>query len=321
MYRPDFARIAALGIGRRMGQIGLDLVLGLTPHVLDQPFYLVSSQIVDRLQADRFRVGTQILPARAAIARYWPVTQLSTQSSTQPIPYMPRQFWVWIAIERLPVGHFVIPRRCLWLCHAGELVFEHVAPFVRAIGRGPVPAIEIDDGHRASRAAQAQFVLRRLFRISAGDPVVPLPSRHHAGGTHIQGDVLRVVKGHHPTAAVIADILVEDVVVLVPSLAVAAGGIEVAVAVRVHQIARAQNTGQGTVHSRVCKNLGDGGDARRDIVAGVAFGFQHRVDLAAYFGVKIARKIRLHLNIALGDELLHLGVGERVLFDFHNLFS
>ena len=88
---------------------------------------------------------------------------------------------------------------------------------------------------------------------------------------HIGVDILGIVEGHDPAEAVMADIMVEDIVVLVPVLSLATRAIEVAITVGMHRIAGTEQALQGTPYARTIEDRAQLGHARQDVIAGVAF--------------------------------------------------
>ena len=103
-------------------------------------------------------------------------------------------------------------------------------------------------------------------------------------------------------------VVVVDVTVLVPLLAFAAGPVEVTVSMRIEVVARSQQAGQGAGHSRVLEHPPDVGNARQDVVAGVAFVLEHLVDLLADAFVEGGRVVGANGQIPVHDELLYLFV-------------
>ena len=65
--------------------------------------------------------------------------------------------------------------------------------------------------------------------------------------SHVFGRILRVVECKHPLKARMADIMIEDITILMPLLPFAVRGIEVTVSVWVHDVAFPQQTGQSTL--------------------------------------------------------------------------
>ena len=145
----------------------------------------------------------------------------------------------------------MVPRRCPRLTHAGEEKLDHKAVAVAGVGHGAVPEVVVDDGHRSSPAAEGQFFpLVGLFRR-----IIVLSGRQNRGRSHVQANVLRIVEGHGPAGAVVADVLVVFIAVLVHALALGPAGIVVAVAVRVDEVGGAEEALEGTVNGGVSEDL------------------------------------------------------------------
>ena len=97
--------------------------------------------------------------------------------------------------------------------------------------------------------------------------------------------VLRIVEGHGPAGAVVADVLVVFVAVLVHALTLGSAGVVVAVAVRVDEVGGAEEALKSTVKSGVAEDLVQVRDFGEDVVAGITFGGKESFDLAGgYFG-------------------------------------
>ena len=107
-----------------------------------------------------------------------------------------------------------------------------------------------------------------------------------------------------------AQVVVVDVAVLVPGLAFASGGVEVAVPVRIEDVPLSEEAGQGPGYRGMPEDLPDLRDARQDVVSRVPLLFQHRVELPAYALVKGGGVVGVNGQVSVGDEPLHLLVGE-----------
>ena len=67
---------------------------------------------------------------------------------------------------------------------------------------------------------------------------------------------------------------------------------------------------QRAVDGGACEDLAYFGDARQDIVAGIALGFECRVELGADGAVELGRLVGLDQGVAAGDEFAHGAVVE-----------
>ena len=114
-----------------------------------------------------------------------------------------------------------------------------------------MPGVEVDDIYGAGLTAQGQGFFRRLCRVVGGNLIVELSARQDARRAHVFPYILGIIKGHDPAAAVMAHVLVEYIIVLVPGLTRAPGRIEMAIAVRVHDITRSQDALQSAVDGRM----------------------------------------------------------------------
>ena len=138
-------------------------------------------------------------------------------------------------------------------------------------------------------------------------------TRHDRGGAVFQGDVLWVVKNHHPAIAVIAHLAIAPIAILVPAAALAASRIDVAVAVGVHDVSRPHHRSEGTAHDRIVKDLLQRRDARQNIVAGIAFLGKNLFGALVDVLVEGGGQRGFEREIALGYKLLHLLVAEEKL--------
>ena len=77
----------------------------------------------------------------------------------------------------------------------------------------------------------------------------------------------------------VTDVVVEDVAVLVPALALPAGWIEVAVAVGIQDITRPQEAGKRAAHGRMVENLLNPGNSGQNIVSDIALFFEYGFNL------------------------------------------
>ena len=228
----------------------------------------------------------------------------------EPTPDVGRERGMRVVFDGLPVAAAAVPAGLERFLHAQKLEFEHIARPVADIGGGAVPDIEVDQGDGAGGAAEFDLLFGRLGRIGIRDVVVKLAVAGQAGRAHIGVDVLRIVEGHDPAEAVVADVVVKDEIVLVPGLPLRAGAVEVAVAMGVHRIAGAEQAVQRAVDGGACEDLAYFGDARQDIVAGIALGFECRVELGTDGAVEIGRLVGLDEGVAAGDEFAHGAVVE-----------
>ena len=143
--------------------------------------------------------------------------------------------------------------------------------------------------------------------------IVVMRAGHDCGGAVFQGDVLWVVEDHHPAIAVIAHLVIAPVAVLVPATALAAGAIDVAVAVGVHDVILPDHRSEGTAHDRVVKNLLQRRDAGQNVVAGIALLGKDLFGALIDVLVEGSGQRGFEREIALGYKLLHLLVAEEVL--------
>ena len=136
----------------------------------------------------------------------------------EPTPDVGRERGMRVVFDVLPVAAAAGSAGLERFLHAQKLEFEHIARPVADIGGGAVPDIEVDQGDGAGGAAEFDLLFGRLGRIGIRDVVVKLAVAGQAGRAHIGVDVLRIVEGHDPAEAVVADVVVEDEIVLVPGL-------------------------------------------------------------------------------------------------------
>ena len=85
----------------------------------------------------------------------------------------------------------------------------------------------------------------------------------------------------------------------------------------IHDIARTQQTGESASHRRMLEHLLDLWDAGENVIAGVAFVGEHRLQLVVDDPVYGIPGAGLHENVPVADELLDLSVRQQVLVDSH----
>ena len=136
---------------------------------------------------------------------------------------------------------------------------------------------------------------------------------HDCGGAVFHGDVLGVVEDHHPAIAVVAHLVVAPIAVLVPAAALAAGRIDVAVAVGMHDVIRPDHRREGPSYDGIVKDLLQRRDAGQDVVAGIALLGKDLFGALVDGLVEGGGQRGFERETALGNELLHLLVAEEVL--------
>ena len=186
------------------------------------------------------------------------------------------------------------------LFHPQELKFEHVAIAVTGVDTPPVPGVEVDDRHRTRLPGYSH--LRGSVRLQLRRRIVVLMSGSDRRRPHVSGDRLWVVKRHGPPAAMMAHLLIVDVIVLVPALRLGSRLPQVAVAVRVHDVSRPQDPGQRAVHGWCLEDALDLGNSRQDVVTGVALLLQDVVQSLADLEMKISRLIAGDQGVAAREE-------------------
>ena len=172
----------------------------------------------------------------------------------------------------------------------------------------------MDERHGAGRAADRRLRLPGDRGVRVADRALELRPRQESRRAHLRGGVLGVVEGEHPGEARVAQVVVVDVAVLVPGLASASGRVEVAVPVRIEDVSRTEEAGQGAGHRGMPEDVPDLRYARQDVVSRVPLLFQHRVEPPAYALVEGRGVVGVNGQVPVGDELLHLSVGEEAGF-------
>ena len=167
------------------------------------------------------------------------------------------------------------------LTHAGEEKLDHKTVAFTGVGHGAVPEIVVDQYHCPGLADERHLAGRSI----AGRGVVVLAAGHDAGWAQFDWCILRVVKGHCPTGAVVA----LGPGVLVQFLSGAIGRIKMAVAVGVQVVVCAEDALQGTVDGGLVQYALDSRDARQNIIAGIALGIKDFIDALAGIAVKLGR--------------------------------
>ena len=236
---------------------------------------------------------------------------VSVRSSGQPVPVIPPQgfvrVWRAVAVEALPLAGPVVPGRFRRPGHPGELELQHGPVAVGDVGAAAVPQVVVNQRKGAGPAFQEQ----RLLGFVARSLVVVLRARDDAGRPHLGAHRLRIVEDHGPPLPVVAYAGVAPVAVLVPGLDLAARRGEVAVPVRLGEVVGTQYAADGTADDRMAEDLLDFGDARQDVVAGVALPFHDRFNPGVHGIVETVREVRVEDQVAVGNEMAHLLVGEQ----------
>ena len=118
-----------------------------------------------------------------------------------------------------------------------------------------MPSVKIDQRNSTSLTAQFDFIFGAFRWSGVGNGIPVLASGQDGRRPHVFGHILRIVEGHNPAEPVMADILVKNIVVFMPTLFATLRGPQVAVAMWVHNMIGADQTDDSTDHFRVIKDL------------------------------------------------------------------
>ena len=99
-----------------------------------------------------------------------------------------------------------------------------------------MPDVKIDQRNGASPTAQFDFIFGAFRWIGVGNGIPVLIPRQDGRRSHVFGHILRIVEGYNPTEPVMADILVKNIVVFLPTLFGTLWSPLVAVAMWVHDM-------------------------------------------------------------------------------------
>ena len=199
---------------------------------------------------------------------------------------------------------------------AHEDEFHHEAALRGHVDAGGVADIEVGEAHHARRSAD-----RKLLRlVGVRQPAVQVGAGNDVRRPQFLRRVLWVVHDAQEADVVLARAPERRVGVLV-AVGGQLGGVgasrqillrlDVAVAVRMLQVAGTEQGEQGAVHLGRLQHVAHLGDQRKDVVARVVGAGNRLGQLVADGPMQLLRHGRLQHQKTVGDESMHLFGGER----------